>query len=799
MTLANILTSPTLAGMRGLRQWIVYFLTPDPKKPGKTLKIPVHYATGIPCSVTDSNNWTDAATAAAAAQSWGLTYGVGFCFVEGGPFWFIDLDSCRRADGSWSPLAVQLVTQVLAGCAVEVSSSGSGLHLFGCGTIPEHSKKNIEHHAECYTGGRFCAMTGTALQGSCDVDLTVPMGWVVSTYFPPRAGVANAVEDDAPSPEWRGPTDDAELLRRALQSRSAASTFGDKASFADLWHGDVAALARSYPADAGSSEPYDRSSADAALAAHLAFWTGRHVSRIERLMRQSALYRPKYDDREDYLVERTIRGACGRQAQVLQDKPVEPVNPAAVGPVAAPTASPAGTVGPRAVEGNTFLTPQQQTELFAGCVYVSNEHKILVPGGQLMGPDRFRAHFGGYTFLMDNRNERTCRNAWEAFTESQALRWPRADVTCFKPRLPFGTIVNEGGRSRVNTFAQINTPRRKGDASPFYRHLEKLLPDKYERDCYFYYLCACVQYQGYKFQWAPVLQGAEGNGKSLCARFVQFAIGRDHVHWPRADKIGKDFNAWVVNVTFVAVEEIKTDERGEVIEILKPLITADDGIEVEKKGVDQTSAEICCNFHFTTNYRNAIRKTLNDRRFLVLHTAQQTKADIDRDGMGGQYMNEMHTWAKTGGFEIVAWELWNTPIPPEFDPTKQMQRAPTTRSTAAAVAESMGAIEQELLEAVERDEPGCRGGWISSGALDRVLRALGRTVAHSKRRDLLQSIGYDWHPALTDGRVNNLVLPDGAKVKLFVRKDRTDLLALTDPAEVARAYSAAQGVASPGR
>ena len=40
----------------------------------------------------------------------------------------------------------------------------------------------------------------------------------------------------------------------------------------------------------------------------------------------------------------------------------------------------------------------------------------------------------------------------------------------------------------------------------------------------------------------------------------------------------------------------------------------------------------------------------------------------------------------------------------------------------------------------------------------------------------------------------NAVMPDGAKVKLFVRQDRSDLLGIRQPADVAKAYAAAQGV-----
>ena len=92
------------------------------------------------------------------------------------------------------------------------------------------------------------------------------------------------------------------------------------------------ALARAYPDPARG---YDSSSADAALAQHLAFWTGKDCARIDSLMRRSALARDKWE-REDYL-PRTILGAVGRQFEVLTDKALEPVAGAPESP--APSAS----------------------------------------------------------------------------------------------------------------------------------------------------------------------------------------------------------------------------------------------------------------------------------------------------------------------------------------------------------------------------------------------------------------------------------------------------------------------------
>ena len=70
-----------------------------------------------------------------------------------------------------------------------------------------------------------------------------------------------------------------------------------------------------------------------------------------------------------------------------------------------------------------------------------------------------------------------------------------------------------------------------------------------------------------------------------------------------------------------------------------------------------------------------------------------------------------------------------------------------------------------------------------------MLERLGaaRRFTHSKRKEMLDNMGYVYHPALTDGRVNNTVVPDGGKPRLFVKKNSA-AWAIVGGAEVAKDY-----------
>ena len=618
------------------------------------------------------------------------------------------------------------------------------------------------------------------------------LAWLIGQYFPP-------VEATDGPPVWNDwqidPAEDADLLRRMLNSRSAAGAFGGKVSFQQLWDGDAAALGRTFP-DPGGTRPFDASSADAALAQHLAFWTRRDHERMRRLMWQSKLAREKWN-REDYL-PRTVAKACAMQREVLApDRP--PVESPAAAAIDAPTVT-YGSPAPVALGADIYMTPDQQIKWFGGCVYVVALNRVLAPGGFLLNQQQFDVVYGGRVFSMDNANGKVAKGAWDAFTHSQALRFPMADVPSFRPELPFGTIVQDGGRTLANTYWPIQVPCEPGDIQPFTDHMAKLFPDARDLAIIVAYLAALVQYPGDKFQYWPLVQGAEGNGKSLILSVAEHAVGHRYCHRPNASDLGGNggkFTGWIQGRLLIGIEEIKTEDKNHLLEILKPIVT-NDTIEIQAKGADQVTGDNRANGLMFTNYKDAIPQRVDNRRYAIFYTPQQTMADIVRDGMGGDYFPRLYGWLRAGGYARVTHWLKHYPIPAELSPAVQhggmAHRAPVTSSTTEAVSLGLGRIEQEVLDAIGAGEPGFCGGWISSVMLGRLIRDLGlggRGLSPLKQAEMLRGLGYVPHPWLTNGRVNNIVSPDGKKPVLYVKAGHLAINA-TNPAEIARLYASAQ-------
>ena len=809
--------------MQGVRAFIVYRLLPQAD--GSLDKVPLSPFTGRNIDPHDPAEWMLPDEAVMWAEQMGVGVGVviseSIVLPNGGRLFCLDLDKCRDGD-RWQPHAAAFCAR-FPGAVVECSVSGNGLHVFGSyrGERPEHGVKNKTYKIELYTRLRFIAITGYGAVGSIG-DHTRAMHALAAEYFPARDEIEYGdTLTTVAVPDWIGPEDDDELLRRALRSHSAGSVLGGKAAFADLFFANENVLARVFPPYKNTA--FDHSSADLALANHCAFWTGNNGVRMERLMRRSALRRDKWDDRPGYLVG-TINRACGSQRQWYKDpRGIVSSSPDTAPPPAAETAhqvpgQPSATdvaagvppapltntavipPAPLAIDGGftarppvgDYLTLSQQLGIFNGCVYVQDVHQAMMPGGFLLSSERFDAEFSGYTFAVTADGQTPAKRAWDAFVHSQVYAFPKVKGAFFDPRRPPREVMVRDGWTFINSWVPIEIPRKHGDVTPFLQHLKRILPLGQDAEILLAYFAAVVQYPGYKFQWWPLIQGVEGNGKTILSEMVEFAVGARYTHWPKAAEVGSKFNAPFYGKILIAVEDVKISEARESLwETLKPMITGRK-LEIESKGIDKVTREVCFNGILNTNHKNGIRKTRNDRRICPFYCAQQNESDLARDGMTIEYFIWLRDWIANGGREIVAEFLHTYAIPDQWNPATRAIRAPTTTATEEAITAGLGSVEQEVQEYIDQGKPGFKGGWVSSTALDNLLATMGKgaSIPRSKRRDILEAIGYTPHPALPDGRAT-MNDTDGTRPRLYV-KPGTQGFEETDGARIMGWYQHAQ-------
>lgn len=704
----------------------------------------------------DPSWWMDADTCASViAENPNDHLRAGVVLSDADPYFLLDLDDCHTGT-DWTDGAKTIIG-MFPTAAVEVSINGKGLHIIGqCdgAKLQDRRNKFNLYGVECefYRTKRFIAL-GHGFSGTVDLDWTATL----LNILPIREVVHHLTITDQTDPEWSGPEDDDELIRLMTAARgSTAQMFGDKASVADLWNGNVEALAKSFPSMSGDT--YDRSDADGALMAHLAFWTGKNTARMDRLFRRSALMRPKYEKHGNYdYAGHTISGAVSITRNVYQQseksKPQETVSLPG-------DETPETKLSPEGY--GEIMSIEDQNRFFAGCAYIARDHAVLTPNGLLLRPAQFKTIYGGHCFLMSADGSRPSYNAFEAFTENRVTRFPKVYRTRFKPALPFGKRVGADG---VNCYMPPVIDTREGDVTPVLDLLTKILPVERDRQIILSWMAALVQHPGVKFLWSPVLQGTKGNGKSIWSEILTYCVGEEYTWKPKPKKLDAQFNSFLRNRVFINVDEMHMFSKYEILDTLKDYITGTTQ-EVEQKGIDsQMDSDYCANWFFSCNPKDAVIKERDDRRFAVFFTAQQSREDMVRDGMltDGYFPKLWHWLRSEGGFAFMRHFLLNYPIHPEFNPAEGCFLAPETSSTMEAVSASYGAAEQHIQEAIEAETPGFRNGWLSTAKVTELLKENGIKRSPKKIASMIEGMGFDFRC-----RSTRLLMHEGnAKPRLY--------------------------------
>lgn len=814
---------PGLEPLAGYRQFILYKL--EPRSNQKIDKVPYSVHTIEPHDAHDAAHWTDYETAAALALALGEGYGAGFVLTESDPFFCLDLDHCLLPNGQWSDVAASIADS-LPGVAIEVSQSGSALHFWGVTpplthrTRPDPDSKCPWGAAELYTKRRFIALTGNVLAGHAGTQ--VDLQPFVDAWFKPQSpSTVDANEWNLePVPSWRGPANDEELIRRALTSHSANAVWGAGVSFADLWNGNGEALAKRWPSEVGKATAWNESQADAALAAHLAFWTGCHHQRIAELMHRSALIRPKWE-REDYLT-RTIRLACSAGRDVLQDAPVvvpstepkflpeppTPLSPPAVLPlhseaiagVPAPILQEeGGTPLSSLKQGRTILGAAEQQALFKGCVYVRRPNRIFVPDvAYTLDQAQFNATFGGRQFI--TADGKMVKSPWEAFTQNSVVEFPRVDDEDFNPSRDCGRVYrNDHGEWVINTYFPANAPSAQGDVGLWWLHMQNLFPNEEDRHAFMSWVCALVRYPGRKFAWSPLLISGEGTGKTLTYDAIRAAMGHRYTRSVRGASLAGRFNDWIGRTLLCVVEDFrlpKASERDDLLEKLKEMVGGGERIESEGKGQHATNVRNQCNFIFSANKLDVLRLDENSRRWAPFAINLWNEGQLLSVGMDSNYFLRLRNWLQAPQTAAALRHLFLTwPIPDHLNPATHCTRAPRTSTAATMYQANRDPAVETIEEAVLAGLYGLREGWATPDTVRIILEKERMTLSQSSACRLLERMGYVPHPALKDGVTTHPVAPYNKKLKLYIHNSARHCHSNMSPQEVVKLYQAHQETA----
>ena len=276
--------------LKQMPNWCVWKTEP---RNGKITKVP-YSCTGHKASSTNIKTWnTFDVMIEYLSTRRNLFNGLGFFIADG--LLFVDCDHCVLPDGTFDERGRDILSAFPQSYA-EISQSGQGLHILTRGEIPK-CFNNRKTGVEMYNFGRFCAMTGNAIQALEPTEEQDGIDYVFNKYgshsgtairtytLPLQTGIS--VHSD----RW--------VIDHAM------SITGQRGrDFRTLFDGDC-------------SSYESASEADLAMCTLLAFWCDRDLGQMDRIFRKSGLYRPKWE-REDYR-NRTLIHACEHIPESLSE------------------------------------------------------------------------------------------------------------------------------------------------------------------------------------------------------------------------------------------------------------------------------------------------------------------------------------------------------------------------------------------------------------------------------------------------------------------------------------------------
>lgn len=203
----------------------------------------------------------------------------------------------------------------------------------------------------------------------------------------------------------------------------------------------------------------------------------------------------------------------------------------------------------------------------------------------------------------------------------------------YDPSKPAEVWFVEHGKRYVNTYTPTYPapePKMAAEAGAMLmRHLENLIAEPEHRRTILDFMATMVQAPGRKIRWAILIQSVEGAGKTFLAEVMVAVLGSEHVKTIDGASIKSGWNEWAFGKQLVVLEEVKVDgtNKHEIMNSLKPLIT-NSTISVNERFRNNRQAPNISNYMIFSNHHDALALTPGDRRYFVIKSPLQTKAQV---------------------------------------------------------------------------------------------------------------------------------------------------------------------------
>lgn len=273
-----------------------------------------------------------------------------------------------------------------------------------------------------------------------------------------------------------------------------------------------------------------------------------------------------------------------------------------------------------------------------------------------------------------------------------------------------GQMFEHEGKMMLNKYRDrgvevVEPSNESAVVARFLKHVERTLPDEEDREIFLDWLCFVCQNPGLRVNWALLLQGSQGTGKTYFVNVLQAVLGRNVANLdPQA--IAGRFTGWAHGSTVVAIEEIRIHgtNKFEILDRMKPFLT-NDTVSIEEKGRDHRTVPNFTSYLLLTNHSDAIPLTEGDRRYCVLYSHWQSEKQMYND-LGGRkgaekYFDALFDDLHESRVGELAWFLKTRKLSDRFSPRG---RAPETKARQTMINLAISPERQMLEDALAEHE-----------------------------------------------------------------------------------------------
>lgn len=285
---------------------------------------------------------------------------------------------------------------------------------------------------------------------------------------------------------------------------------------------------------------------------------------------------------------------------------------------------------------------------------------------------------------------------------------PTFDRPIYFPTEPLTFTYN--GRECVNLYSDLLIPPIPVTFTEADRraialveaHIRNLCPTEREMQIVLSWL-SYISAHRQRPNWAVVIQGPGGDGKTMIGAMMAGVLGSDNVYMLNSETLESSFNAWSHGHLLAIIEEILvTGHKWSIMNRIKPIITNPVN-ELHSKGKDPYNVPNTQAYLAFTNHRDALPVDDHDRRYFIVMSRWRDAKDLaaflaDKPTYFDDLVNAMNNHAGA----IRGWLNSLTPHP-EFNPKGRAPFSHGRQQMAALNRSDDAEIFEEILESRKHD------------------------------------------------------------------------------------------------